>query len=148
MTKVPFSDPPWLMGMPSPYYNESHRKWQQTIRPWIQENLHKNALEWDTQEILPESVFKKFAANGMLIPSLPAPLPVEWLKRLGINEIMGLKVEDFDYTHMSIYSDEVCNMNLLYTPVRAHTCIDGSIWARRTQWLPHNWHVLWCSSHP
>jgi acyl-CoA dehydrogenase len=107
-TPIPFSDPLWLLGHPSPYYNESHRKWQKAIRPWIQENLHRNALEWDTAEILPESVFKAFAETGMLLPSLPAPLPVEWLKKLGINDILGVvKVEDFDYLHMAIYSDEV-----------------------------------------
>jgi acyl-CoA dehydrogenase len=107
-TPVPFSDPPWLSGLPSPYYNESHKKWQKAIRSFLWENLHKNALEWDTEEILPESVFKTFAENGMLLPSLPAPLPVEWLKKLGIHDILGVvKVEDFDYLHMAIYTDEV-----------------------------------------
>jgi acyl-CoA dehydrogenase len=106
--QIPFSEPPWLSGIPSPYYNESHKKWQKAIKAWIGETLHKNALEWDTEEILPESVFKTFAENGMLIPSLPAPLPVEWLKKVGIHDILGVvKVEDFDYLHMAIYSDEV-----------------------------------------
>lgn len=44
----------------------------------------------------------------MLIPNLPAPLPVKWLKRLGIDELRGgLKVEDFDYMHVAIYIQEV-----------------------------------------
>ncbi|KAF2428601.1 short-chain specific acyl-CoA dehydrogenase mitochondrial precursor [Tothia fuscella] len=116
MSKVPFSDPAWLMGLPSPYYNESHRRWQATIRPWLEENLHKNAFEWDTAELLPESVFKTFAEAGMLIPSLPCPLPVEWLKRVGINDIMGVKVQDFDYMHMAIYSDEMSRSGLAGPP--------------------------------
>lgn len=49
----------------------------------------------------------------MLIPALPAPLPTAWLKRLGINELLGgLRVEDFDYLHSVIYSDEMSRSGL------------------------------------
>jgi acyl-CoA dehydrogenase len=112
MAQVPFSEPPWLSGLPSPLYNESHRKWQKAIRPFLDEQLHANALEWDNSETLPESVFTNFVQANMLIPSLPSPLPVAWLKKLGINEILGLKVEDFDYTHFGIYSDEMARSGL------------------------------------
>jgi len=105
---VPFSEPPYIAGLPSPYYSESHLKWQKACRAFIQENLIDQALEWDTIETLPESVFEKFGKAGMLIPSLPAPLPVEWLKKLGIHDILGVvKVEDFDYIHTMIYTDEM-----------------------------------------
>lgn len=44
----------------------------------------------------------------MLIPNLSAPLPIETLKSIGIHELPGgLKVEDYDYLHTSIYIDEV-----------------------------------------
>jgi acyl-CoA dehydrogenase len=152
-TPIPFSEPPWLSGHPSPYYNESHKKWQKAIRPWIQENLHKNALEWDTAELLPESVFKAFAETGMLIPSLPAPLPVEWLKKLGIHDILGVvKVEDFDYLHMAIYSDEVCYAPPGYTRMSgtsgAHNCVDGPNGSSWAFGLFNNGNVLWSSSYP
>ena len=46
---------------------------------------------------VPDSVFKKFAENNMLLPALPAPLPVQWLKRLGIHDILGVvKAEEWD----------------------------------------------------
>lgn len=48
----------------------------------------------------------------MLLPSLPSPLPVAWLKKLGINDILGLKVEEFDYTHFAIYVDEMSRNGL------------------------------------
>lgn len=49
----------------------------------------------------------------MLVPALPAPLPVAWLKRLGIHELLGgLRVEDFDYLHSIIYSDEMSRSGL------------------------------------
>ena len=54
-----------------------------------------------------------FAKANMLIPNLPAPLPVEWLKRLRIHKIGSTNIEDFDYTHISIYVSELkrCGLN-------------------------------------
>lgn len=55
-----------------------------------------------------------FTSANMLIPALPAPLPVEWLHKLGIHELPGgLKVEDFDYLHGLIYGDEMCRSGLI-----------------------------------
>lgn len=97
------------MGLPSPYYTDSHRRWQKACRAFIEENLIKNAMAWETEETLPGDVWEKFTAANMLIPSMSAPLPVEWLKRLGIHDILGaVKVEEFDYIHNAIYTDEVC----------------------------------------
>jgi acyl-CoA dehydrogenase len=106
--KVPFADPPWLNGLPSPYYAESHRKWQVACREFIGKTLLAQAREWDDEGTIPEHVFKEFARTNMLIASLPAPLPVEWLKRVGIHDLLGVvKVEDYDYLHLMIYTDEV-----------------------------------------
>ena len=49
-SQVPFAEPPWLAGLPSPYFNESHKKWQAAIRPWIQKHLLDNAMEWELSE--------------------------------------------------------------------------------------------------
>ena len=106
--QIPFSEPPYLAGLPSPYYSQSHRAWQKACSRFIHEKLHQYALEWETQETVPEHVFETFSEANMLIPTLPAPLPVEWLERLGIRDILGVvRVEDWDYLHMAIYTDEV-----------------------------------------
>jgi acyl-CoA dehydrogenase len=104
---VPFADPPWINGEPSPYYNESHRKWQKNCRAWLHDNLVSHALEWENAGHVPEHVFQTFSKANMLIPNLPAPLPIKLLKSLGIHDMLGLKVEDFDYTHFSIYVNEM-----------------------------------------
>uniref|UniRef100_A0A8H7KDD7 Acyl-CoA dehydrogenase n=1 Tax=Bionectria ochroleuca TaxID=29856 RepID=A0A8H7KDD7_BIOOC len=105
---VPFSEPPWLTGLPSPYYNDSHRKWQKACREFISEHLTPYALEWETQGNVPEYVFELFSKHNMLIPNLPAPLPIDMLKSLGITELLGgLGIEDFDYMHFSIYISEM-----------------------------------------
>jgi acyl-CoA dehydrogenase len=72
--------------------------------------------------LVSEHVFKQFAVAGMLIPGLTAPQPVESLKKLGIHGILGVKVDDWDYTYFSIYTDEVGHKGLsLYWNMRAKT---------------------------
>ncbi|KAI1121458.1 putative acyl-CoA dehydrogenase [Nemania abortiva] len=110
---IPFSEPSWLMGLPSPYYTDSHRRFQNAIRPFIQKHLLDRAVEWEKSGNVPEHVLQEFANANMLIPALPAPLPVDWLRRLGIHELLGgIKVEDFDYMHVLIYGDEMARAGL------------------------------------
>lgn len=104
---LPFSEPPYLRGLPSPYYTDSHRRFQRACRAFVWENLHAHALEYERAGHVPEHVFATFAAHNMLIPNLPPPLPVRWLKRLGIHDILGVKVDEWDYLHTGIYCDEV-----------------------------------------
>jgi acyl-CoA dehydrogenase len=106
-SQVPFAEPPWARGVPSPYYNDSHRRLQRACRQFIGENLTRHALEWETAEEVPSHVFGDFAAANFLLPSLPAPLPVQWLKRLGVTHMPGdVPVEEWDYLHGMIYTDE------------------------------------------
>ncbi len=108
MAPIPFSEPPYLTGLPTPYYSSSHLSWQKACRTFIDENLHQHAMNWEREVSVPSDVFSTFAAANMLVPSLPAPLPIQWLKKLGVHEILGLvKVEDWDYMHTAIYIDEV-----------------------------------------
>ncbi|KAF5230921.1 hypothetical protein FANTH_13600 [Fusarium anthophilum] len=105
---VLFAEPPWLTGLPSPYYNESHRKWQKACRDFISEHLAPYALQWETEGSVPDHVFETFSKHNMLIPNLPAPLPIDMLKSLGITELSGgLSIEEFDYMHFSIYITEM-----------------------------------------
>ncbi|KAK2614534.1 hypothetical protein N8I77_001346 [Diaporthe amygdali] len=113
-TPIPFSEPPWLLGLPSPIFKETHRKWQRNVRAFVEKNLLRDAIEWERAEMVPPHVFETFAKANMLIPCLPAPLPVAWLKRLGIHELLGgLKVEEFDYLHGLIYADEMARTGVV-----------------------------------
>ncbi|KAL4894937.1 acyl-CoA dehydrogenase/oxidase [Aspergillus ambiguus] len=109
---VPFSEPPYLRGLPSPYYSDSHRQFQKRCRAFVWEHLLSNAQEYEKQGMVPDSVFQKFCEHNMLVPNLPAPLPINWLKRLGIHDILGVKVEDWDYLHTGIYMDEMARSGL------------------------------------
>lgn len=107
LNPVPFSEPPYLRGLPSPYITDAHRRFQKACRKFAWENLIQHAMEWEKAGTVPEHVFKTFCQANMLLPNMPAPLPVEWCKRLGINDILGVKVEDWDYIYTGIYCDEV-----------------------------------------
>ena len=74
----------------------------------MDEHVAPHALDWENAGEVPAGLYETFAKNNMLIPHLPAPLPVELLKSLGIHELLGgLKVEDFDYFHFAIYINEI-----------------------------------------
>ncbi|KAI9752053.1 MAG: hypothetical protein M4579_005781 [Chaenotheca gracillima] len=106
-TSIPFAEPPWLNGLPSPYYNESHRRWQKTCRAYAEENLIQHALGWENDRAVPEEVYGRFARANFLTPSLGAPLPTQWLHRVGLGKIGEVPVEEWDYLHTAIYADEM-----------------------------------------
>ena len=54
---IPFSEPPWLSGHPSPFYNDSHREWQRYCRAFIDDNLSKYAMDWEREEEVPIDVY-------------------------------------------------------------------------------------------
>ena len=107
LNPVPFSEPPYLRGLPSPYITPAHLRFQKACRKIAWENLTQHAMEWEKSGTVPEHDFQTFCKANMLLPNMPAPLPVDWLKRLGINDILGVKVEDWDYIYTGIYCDEV-----------------------------------------
>jgi acyl-CoA dehydrogenase len=105
---IPFSEPPYLLNLPSPYYRASHFSWQQACRAFVAKNLLQHAFEWENEGDVPSHVFETFSDHNVLIANLPAPLPVEWLKRLGVHDVLGVvRVEDWDYFHTAIFADEV-----------------------------------------
>ncbi|RMD40526.1 hypothetical protein DV735_g4592, partial [Chaetothyriales sp. CBS 134920] len=114
--QVPFSEPTWLAGLPSPYYKETHRRWQKACRAFLEEHLLPYAVEWEREETVPDHVQPTFAQANMLIPNLPAPLPVEWLHKLGIRDILGTPVEEWDYFHTGIYLDEMARAGISGPP--------------------------------
>lgn len=48
-----------------------------------------------------------------MVPNLPAPFPVKWLKEVGIHNVGPLKVEEFDYMHVLIYASEMIRSGLM-----------------------------------
>lgn len=105
---TPFSEPPWLSGYASPYYTEFHRRFQRACRAFLETHLTPHALSWEREEQVPQTLYRTFADANMLVPALPAPLPVKWLRKLGMGEMLGgVGAEEWDYVHTGIYISEV-----------------------------------------
>lgn len=47
---APWSEPAWSHGIPSPYYNESHKKYRNALREYINTNILPDALDWVSYE--------------------------------------------------------------------------------------------------
>ncbi|KAF4124626.1 hypothetical protein GMORB2_5292 [Geosmithia morbida] len=110
---VPLSEPPWLNGSPSPYYDSSHHRLQSACRDFIGRNLNRHALEWETAEDVPAHVYADFARGNFILPALPCPLPVEWLRRVGVTRMPGdIPVEEWTSVHGMIYADEMSRAGL------------------------------------
>ncbi|KIX08783.1 uncharacterized protein Z518_03440 [Rhinocladiella mackenziei CBS 650.93] len=106
VSAIPFAEPSYLRGLPSPYFRETHLNFQKRCRAFLEKHFLPYALEWETAGTVPEHVWTTFNQHNMLLPNLNSPLPVKWLKRLGINDILGVSVEEWDYLHTAIWVDE------------------------------------------
>ena len=54
---VPFSEQPWITGLPSPFYNESHHKWQKFCREYFDEHINPYVLDWERDGEVPLDVY-------------------------------------------------------------------------------------------
>ena len=110
---IPFAEPPYLNGLPSPYYTPELRQWQRACRAFIDEHLTQHAFDWERAGAVPPHVYAQFARAHMLVPTLPAPLPVAALRAAGIHDILGVvRVEDFTAFHQLVYGDEMARSGL------------------------------------
>ena len=63
---VPYGDPSWYTGRPSPYYNESHAAWRAKVRAFVEEHIAPHAHEWDENREIPKELYRKMGAAGVL----------------------------------------------------------------------------------
>ena len=85
--KIPFCEPYWYQGGPSPYYKESHRKFRDELRAWLQENVTPHCEKWIASEKgYPTSLHRAFYEAGFGGAIFPA-------------EYGGTPPADFDAFH-------------------------------------------------
>lgn len=98
---APWSEPSWYHGIPSPYYNESHKKLRNAIRKYIDENILPYALDWEEAGEVPRDVAMKWAQSGFAF----GDVPIQY-KPANIPDPAGIPVDQLDAFHMLIQSDE------------------------------------------
>jgi len=97
LSKVPYAEPTWLSpGYHSPYYTESHKKFQKYLRAFVDEFVTPDALAREQDGKPPsQSVIEAMAKMGLHAMRMG---PGKHLKGL---ELAGglIKPEEFDYFH-------------------------------------------------
>ncbi len=98
----------WYQGHWTPHYRESHARYREKLRQFVEQHLMPFAGEWDEAGGFPRDVLRKAYAHG--VNGL-------WPKAFG-----GNGPEDADVFHHIIFNDEVCRvgsggmMAAIFTP--------------------------------
>lgn len=72
---VPFAEPAWYYGTPTPYYTEDHANFRNGLRAWLEKEIMPFGDEWDEQQTFPLERLRKSAAQaGFLAPWAPREL--------------------------------------------------------------------------
>eukprot|EP00929_Paragymnodinium_shiwhaense_P003055 TRINITY_DN103459_c0_g1_i1.p1 TRINITY_DN103459_c0_g1~~TRINITY_DN103459_c0_g1_i1.p1 ORF type:complete len:413 (-),score=98.40 TRINITY_DN103459_c0_g1_i1:212-1450(-) len=125
---IPYAEPAWYRGAPTPYYTESHAKFRETVRKFMEDEIIPFRDDWDEQGNFPlEELRLKAAAAGVLAPWAP--------KELGGTPPEG----GWDWLHFLIWVDETSRsgaggITLLLFQVAymcvPHTLYFGSPWLK------------------
>lgn len=114
--KIPFAEPAWYRGIPTPYYQDKHVKWRAKVRAFVEKEMRPNADKWDEAKTFPiVEMRKKAYAAGILSPCWPEELggtPPEggwdsfmeliWLDELQRSGVGGANIVLFGITIMSL----------------------------------------------
>eukprot|EP00933_Yihiella_yeosuensis_P064495 TRINITY_DN6787_c0_g8_i1.p1 TRINITY_DN6787_c0_g8~~TRINITY_DN6787_c0_g8_i1.p1 ORF type:complete len:412 (+),score=97.74 TRINITY_DN6787_c0_g8_i1:75-1310(+) len=66
---VPYAEPAWYRGVPTPYYQEKHAKFRNKVRAYVDEHLKPYVDEWDEAGSCPIQELRQSALKaGVLCP--------------------------------------------------------------------------------
>jgi len=72
---VPYAEPAWYRGVPTPYYQDKHVAFRAKVRAWVDENLKPYVDEWDEAGQCPIEELRASAHKaGVLSPWAPSEL--------------------------------------------------------------------------
>ncbi|CCU97476.1 unnamed protein product [Malassezia sympodialis ATCC 42132] len=105
LSKVPYAEPSWLVEpFHSPYYNESHRRFQKAVRVFCEEHVFPVAEACEANGKRPDiELIKLMGENGLNAMRLGPGKHLHGRKLLG-----DVKPEEFDYFHELIITQELC----------------------------------------
>ena len=88
---LPYTEPQWYQGQYSPYYKESHAKWRNKLRKFIEEEVKPITMKYKDADDVPRDVDKVWVKSGTVNIILGMPWNSDY------NGIKG--PEDFDLFH-------------------------------------------------
>ncbi|KAJ4384602.1 hypothetical protein N0V86_000202 [Didymella sp. IMI 355093] len=103
LSPVPYAEPLWLRPQfKSPYFKESHRKFQKEVRKFIDKEVRPVAQECEKSgKYIPQELIDKMAENNMLAMRLGPGKHLHGKNLLGV-----VKGEEFDYLHDLVQAQE------------------------------------------
>lgn len=102
---IPYADPSWYQGFRSPYYTESHAKFREEVRDFVEEHLEPYVDDWEEEGAIPHEVYKKFGEAGFIAAGCGIPVfPAQYTDR----RLKTVKPEEFDPFHEVVLIDEIC----------------------------------------
>ncbi|KAK3624763.1 hypothetical protein LTR56_020816 [Elasticomyces elasticus] len=98
---APWSEPAWSHGIPSPYYNDSHRKLRNALRAYVDEHILPYSLDWEAKGEAPRSEALRWAKSGFCFADVPHPY-----RSQDVVGPAGIPVDELDVFHTLISTDE------------------------------------------
>ncbi|KAJ4412765.1 hypothetical protein N0V91_000527 [Didymella pomorum] len=108
LSPVPYAEPLWLRPQfKSPYFKDTHRKFQKEVRKFIDKEVRPVAQECEKSgKYIPQELIDKMAANDMLAMRLGPGKHLHGKNLLGV-----VKGEEFDYLHDLVQAQEGVRAN-------------------------------------
>ncbi|KAH6637416.1 acyl-CoA dehydrogenase family protein [Boeremia exigua] len=108
LSPVPYAEPLWLRPQfKSPYFTDSHRKFQKEVRRFIDKEVRPVAQECEKSgKYIPQELIDKMADNDMLAMRLGPGKHLHGKNLLGV-----VKGEEFDYLHDLVQAQEGVRAN-------------------------------------
>jgi alkylation response protein AidB-like acyl-CoA dehydrogenase len=108
LSPVPYAEPLWLRPQfKSPYFKDSHKKFQKEVRKFIDQYVTPEAQEKEKSgEYISQELIDRMAANDMLAMRLGPGKHLHGKNLLGV-----VKGEEFDYLHDLIQAQEGVRAN-------------------------------------
>ena len=107
LSKVPFAEPMWLLPQyKSPYFNDSHRRFQKEMRLFVDTYITEEAQRSEmTGEKPTEALLKRLCDTNLTAMRLGPGKHLE-----GLELFAGIKPQEFDYFHELILNQEIARI--------------------------------------
>jgi len=99
---IPFGDPSWYQGAPSPYYNETHAALRAEVRQFVEEKCEPFINEWEKNKFVPHEIYKEMGTRGYL-----AGVVGTYATEFTPYRCASVPAEKWDLFHEFIVTDEI-----------------------------------------
>ena len=135
---IPWSEPAWLRGIQSPFYNDSHRRLQQALREYIDTHILPSSLDWEEAGDVPAHVAEHFCKSGIPFFDIPPAY-----RPNDVPNLAGIPHGELDAFHFLIVSDEMSRIEggvgialAGASSIGAPPIVNFGTEAQKQKWLP------------